>query len=58
MDQYRPEGRVGEASYPEINRRLALEEFAEAVRLARSLGLSRLDVRRPHPLLRRRLILM
>ena len=55
MDQYYPAGRVSDASYPELNRHLAREEFLEARRIARSLGLERLDERAPHRLLRRRL---
>ncbi|HXF94841.1 MAG TPA: radical SAM protein [Gemmatimonadales bacterium] len=53
MDQYYPAGRVSREHYPEINRRLTQEEFLEARRLARSLGLTRLDERAPHRLLRR-----
>jgi len=44
MGQYRPEYRADE--YPEINRRPTAEEMAQAVRLAREAGLSRLDERR------------
>jgi putative pyruvate formate lyase activating enzyme len=55
MDQYYPAGRVSEEFYPEINRRLSADEFREATRLARALGLERLDQRKPHRLLRRRL---
>src|ERR671936_877464 len=55
MDQYYPAGRVSEELYPEINRRLSSDEFQEARRLARALGLERLDRRKPLPLLRRRL---
>ncbi|HEU5261376.1 MAG TPA: hypothetical protein VFU41_08125 [Gemmatimonadales bacterium] len=54
MDQYYPAGRVSATLYPELNRRLLPEEFSAARRIARSLGLERLDERRPHPLLRRR----
>jgi putative pyruvate formate lyase activating enzyme len=53
MDQYYPAGRVSAESYPEINRRLELEEYAQAVQLARTLGLKRLDERAPHRMLRR-----
>ncbi len=53
MDQYYPAGKVGRDAYPEINRRLTSEEFREAWRIAGDLGLRRLDVRRPHPRLRR-----
>jgi putative pyruvate formate lyase activating enzyme len=56
MDQYYPAGRVNAEHYPEIDRRLGPEEFARAERLAALAGLERLDVRRPHPLLRRRLV--
>ena len=56
MDQYYPAGRVSEQLYPELNRRLGVSEFQEAQRIARSLGLTRLDERRPHRLLNRRLI--
>ena len=55
MDQYYPAGKVGPDLYPELNRRLRREEFLEAQRIAHELGLRRLDVRRPHPLLRLRL---
>jgi putative pyruvate formate lyase activating enzyme len=55
MDQYYPAGRVSDEHYPELNRRLGTAEYAEAVRLARSLGLTRLDRRIPHPRLVRRL---
>ncbi|MBI1968107.1 MAG: radical SAM protein [Gemmatimonadetes bacterium] len=54
MDQYYPAGRVNAEHYPELNRRLHGVEFVEARRLARALGLERLDERQPHPLLRRR----
>jgi putative pyruvate formate lyase activating enzyme len=46
MDQYRPSGRVGGGSYPEIDRRTPSAEYAEAQRMALDLGL-RLDTRRP-----------
>jgi putative pyruvate formate lyase activating enzyme len=55
MDQYYPAGRVSAELYPEINRRLSSEEFLEAKRLACELGLERLDERKPHRLLGRRL---
>jgi putative pyruvate formate lyase activating enzyme len=45
MDQYYPAGRVNAESYPEINRRLRRDEYQEAVRLATTVGLSRLDTR-------------
>ncbi|MDQ7039324.1 MAG: hypothetical protein Q9M35_00090 [Rhodothermus sp.] len=49
MDQYYPAGRVNSATFPELNRRLSTEEFAEALHIAAELGLHRLDRRRPHP---------
>ena len=55
MDQYYPAGRVSEQLYPEINRRLSSDEFREAKRLVRELGLERMDERKPHRLLRQRL---
>jgi len=55
MDQYYPAGRVSAQLYPELNRRLSREEFLEAKRMARAVGLTRLDEREPHALLRRRL---
>jgi putative pyruvate formate lyase activating enzyme len=58
MDQYYPAGRVDGATYPEINRKLTSAEFREAQHIASDLGLQRLDVRRPHPRLRRRLALV
>ena len=54
MDQYYPAGKVSALKYPEINRRLHPEEFREAHRIAREVGLRRLDARRPHPRLLRR----
>jgi putative pyruvate formate lyase activating enzyme len=48
MAQYYPVGLVGKPgrdSYDEIDRHLFLEEYEEAVEIARSLGLKRLDVR-------------
>jgi putative pyruvate formate lyase activating enzyme len=56
MDQYYPAGKVSAEHHPEINRRLAPQEFAEARAIARQLGLRRLDVRRPHPRLAGRLV--
>jgi len=47
MDQYYPAGRVNERKYPEINRRLTSEEYVEALRIAREVGLWRLDERIP-----------
>lgn len=46
MGQYHPAGKVSSDSYPEIDRRLALGELAEAEATARELGLTRLDARR------------
>ncbi len=53
MDQYYPAGRVNDQHYPELNRHLSREEFLAAQRIARRLGLTRLDERAPHRLLRR-----
>ena len=58
MDQFFPAGKVSESAYSEINRRLTSAEFREAEHIANDLGLQRLDVRRPHPRLRRRMMLM
>jgi uncharacterized Fe-S radical SAM superfamily protein PflX len=55
MDQYYPAGKVGTAQYSELNRRLTSREFGEARAIARDLGFRRLDVRRPHPELARRI---
>jgi putative pyruvate formate lyase activating enzyme len=55
MDQYYPAGKVGTAQYPELNRRLTSREFGEARAIARELDLRRLDERRPHPELARRI---
>ncbi|MGC8788009.1 MAG: radical SAM protein [Anaerolineae bacterium] len=44
MDQYRPCYKAHE--YPELNRRITSEEYAEAIRLAEEAGLHRLDDRR------------
>jgi putative pyruvate formate lyase activating enzyme len=49
MDQYYPAGKVSAERHPEINRKLTSREFGAAREIARSLGLKRLDVRRPHP---------
>lgn len=43
MDQYHPCYRAD--SYPELNRRLRPDEFAEVLRMAASMGLERLDQR-------------
>ena len=56
MDQYYPAGQVADTSYPEINRPLRPAELAEARAIARELGLERLDERRPHPRLLRRMV--
>jgi putative pyruvate formate lyase activating enzyme len=56
MDQYYPAGKVGETACPEINRKLTSAEFREAQRIASALGLQRLDARRHHPRLRRRMM--
>jgi len=58
MDQYSPAGKVTSSRYPEINRRVTSTEFCEARRIADGLGLRRLDVRRPHARLRRRMMLV
>jgi putative pyruvate formate lyase activating enzyme len=58
MDQYYPAGKVDKSTYLEINRRVTPAEFHEAQRMASDLGLRRLDVRRPHPRLRRRMMLV
>jgi putative pyruvate formate lyase activating enzyme len=58
MDQYFPAGKVNDSAYPEINRRPSSAEFREAQRIASDLGLQRLDVRRPHPRLGRRIMLV
>jgi len=54
MDQYHPAGKIGAGRYAEIARPLAPEEFEEARGIAREVGLSRLDERKPHPRLLRR----
>jgi putative pyruvate formate lyase activating enzyme len=55
MDQYYPAGNVDPQRHPDLCRRLAPAEFDEALRIARAVGLRRLDVRRPHPRLAARL---
>jgi len=55
MDQYHPAGKVGGGRFREIDRRPNSEELQEARRIARDAGLTRLDERRPHPRLLRRL---
>jgi putative pyruvate formate lyase activating enzyme len=47
MDQYHPAGKVSATSYVEIDRRLKPEEYGAAQQLARDVGLTRLDERRP-----------
>lgn len=46
MAQYHPAGRVRAEKFPEINRRIAAREFAEALEAARRTGLHRFDERR------------
>jgi putative pyruvate formate lyase activating enzyme len=58
MDQYSPAGKVSESAYVDINRPLTSAEFLEARRIASDLGLQRLDVRRPHPRLKRWMMLV
>ena len=48
MAQYYPAGQVGAEKYPEINRGITPEEYAEAVGIAQEEGLSRFDERRPN----------
>jgi putative pyruvate formate lyase activating enzyme len=48
MDQYRPAGKVNLHQYPEINRRVSQAELAQAMGIARELGL-RLDERHAAP---------
>lgn len=45
MDQYSPAGRVNRSAFAEINRRLTDVEFQEARRIAKAVGLTRLDSR-------------
>jgi putative pyruvate formate lyase activating enzyme len=45
LGQYRPGGVVGEENRPELNRPLRHQELAEALRMARETGLTRLDHR-------------
>jgi putative pyruvate formate lyase activating enzyme len=57
MDQYYPAGSVLETDrYPELRRKLRRDEYQQAVAIAREAGLWRLDERRPHALLRQRLL--
>jgi putative pyruvate formate lyase activating enzyme len=55
MDQYYPAGKVTADYLPEIDRRLDPSEFREARLVALEVGLRRLDERRPHRRLRRRI---
>ena len=57
MDQYHPDGAVlrDPDRYRAIARRTTAAEHHRALELARAAGLSRIDVRRPHPKLRPRL---
>jgi putative pyruvate formate lyase activating enzyme len=57
MDQYHPDGMVAREPqrYPALARPLREAEHTEAVRLVHEAGLHRLDVRHPHPRLRRKL---
>jgi putative pyruvate formate lyase activating enzyme len=41
MDQYYPAGKVSADQYPELNRRITAQEFADAMAAARKAGLSR-----------------
>jgi len=45
MDQYYPAGKVGEAEYSEINRRISSKEYESALESALAVGLRRLDHR-------------
>jgi putative pyruvate formate lyase activating enzyme len=56
MGQYRPEGRVlrEPGRFPELTRSLQASEHRQALDLARAVGLTRIDRRRPHPRLRER----
>jgi putative pyruvate formate lyase activating enzyme len=60
MGQYYPAGKVvlEPERYPELLRDLRPAEHADALSRARSAGLRRLDVRNPHPSLRRRLAVL
>jgi len=59
MDQYRPEGKVAREPerYPTLARRTTQAEHRQAVELARTAGLTRLDERHAHPALRARCVL-
>jgi len=43
MPQYRPAGKVNRDRFAELNRPLTMSEYVQAVRIARELGLTRLD---------------
>jgi putative pyruvate formate lyase activating enzyme len=45
MAQYSPAYKVSEEKFPEINRRLTPQQYAEAVTAAQKVGLYRFDVR-------------
>ncbi|HXY13245.1 MAG TPA: radical SAM protein [Terriglobales bacterium] len=47
MNQYSPAGKVGDADYVEINRRITSTEYETALDAAHTLGLRRLDHRMP-----------
>ncbi|HET9591269.1 MAG TPA: radical SAM protein [Anaerolineales bacterium] len=47
MAQYYPAGKVSTEKYPEINRGITLQEYADALAAAREAGLYRFDERRP-----------
>lgn len=46
MDQYHPSGKVNGEKFQEINRRTSVQEYEQAVQLARSAGLTRFDQRK------------
>jgi putative pyruvate formate lyase activating enzyme len=56
MDQYHPAGKVAGGRYEEIGRRPTSAELEEVRAIAAELGLRRLDERRPHPRLLRRMV--
>src|SRR5512143_1900861 len=45
MAQYYPANKVSFAKYPELNRRITLDEYQSAIEYAQQLGLQRLDER-------------
>ncbi|HXF85542.1 MAG TPA: radical SAM protein [Anaerolineales bacterium] len=47
MAQYYPAGKVSNEKYPEINRRITSQEYADALAAAREAGLYRFDERHP-----------